>query len=337
MHMDGAERLSRPRTPRNKPWRALIMLLLASPVSLLLGWTLLAPPAHAETHSVSVAGARLDIELDPSDFELPVEVWIDWVRTSARAVESYYGRFPVDHVTIRLRSYPGYGLNGGSAEGWRGAVITINAGRYADRDDLRADWMMVHEMVHLAFPNVADRHHWIEEGLATYVEPFARLEIGELSPQKVWGDLVDGLPHGLPRLGDRGLDNTPTWGRTYWGGALFALRADIEIRERTQNRKGLRDALRAIVAQTNMLTHWPLEKALRVGDEAVGVPVLTELYARMKDSPDPVDLPALWSQLGVVTRTDLIVKFADDAPKAAIRRAISSGPRDSATGSTVGE
>ena len=40
---------------------------------------------------------------------------------------------------------------------------------------------MTHEMVHLAFPSVAREHHWIEEGITTYVEPIARAETGELA------------------------------------------------------------------------------------------------------------------------------------------------------------
>ena len=159
---------------------------------------------------------------------------------------------------------------------------------------------MTHEMVHLAFPSVAEAHHWIEEGSATYVEPVARARAGDLTPEKVWGDLVDGLPQGLPGPADRGLDFTPTWGRTYWGGALFCLLADIEIRKRTGNRKGLEDALRAILAAGGTVeTEWPLAKALHIGDDATGVPVLSELYEKMKASPFPVDLNALWKEMGV--------------------------------------
>jgi hypothetical protein len=54
------------------------------------------------------------------------------------------------------------------------------------------------------------------------------------------------MRQGLPEVGDRGLDLTHTWGRTYWGGALFCLAADVEIRRRTGNTMGLQDALRAI-------------------------------------------------------------------------------------------
>ena len=114
-------------------------------------------------------------------------------------------------------------------------------------DELKNDWVMTHEMVHYAFPSVAAEHHWLEEGIATYVEPIARLEAGQIHAAKVWGDLVRGLPFGLPQPGDEGLDHTPTWGRTYWGGAMFCLLADVRIRRATNNRYGLRDALRAIV------------------------------------------------------------------------------------------
>jgi predicted metalloprotease with PDZ domain len=133
----------------------------------------------------------------------------------------------------------------------------------------------------------------------------------------------------LPRREDRGLDFTPTWGRTYWGGALFCLLADIEIRKRTGNRKGLEDALRAILAAGGTIeTEWPLTKALRIGDEATGVPVLSELYEKMKASPYPVDLNALWKELGV-ERKEGLIRFNDSAPLGAIRRAITGAKPDS--------
>ncbi len=101
-----------------------------------------------------------------------------------------------------------------------------------------------------------------------------------------------GLPNGLPGPGDEGLDHTHTWGRTYWGGALFCLLADVEIRRRTENRYGLQDALKAIVeAGGNIEADWPLPRALQIGDQATGVSVLTELYERMSSKPVETDLP----------------------------------------------
>jgi hypothetical protein len=151
---------------------------------------------------------------------------------------------------------------------------------------------------------------------------YRECRIGQLAPETIWKDLVEGLPKGLPAADDKGLDHTPTWGRTYWGGALFCLLADIEIHKRTANQHGLRDALRGILAAGgSMQEQWPLTRALEAGDQATGVPVLTELYTRMKDAPVNVNLDELWQQLGVEVREGKVV-FHDDAPLAAVRNAI---------------
>jgi predicted metalloprotease with PDZ domain len=170
-----------------------------------------------------------------------------------------------------------------------------------------------------------DAQSWIQEGIATYVEPIARVQTGQLSAEKVWGDLIKGLPQGLPKKGDRGLDHTPTWGRTYWGGALFCLLADIEIHQRTANRKGLQDALRAIAnAGGTIETKSSLAYAFEIGDNATGVPVLSELYERMKAVPVNTNLHELWQQLGIEVRNGGVT-FHEDAPLATVRRAIMKG------------
>jgi predicted metalloprotease with PDZ domain len=130
------------------------------------------------------------------------------------------------------------------------------------------------------------------------------------------------MQNGLPASGDEGLDRTHTWGRTYWGGALFCLLADVEIRKKTANRFGLRDAMRAVLrASGGVAFEMPIERVLKVGDGATGTTVLQDLYAQMKDQPVSPDLPALWKQLGIRERGDS-VEFQDDAPLAATRKAI---------------
>jgi predicted metalloprotease with PDZ domain len=177
-------------------------------------------------------------------------------------------------------------------------------------------------MIHTALPNVGRSHHWLEEGLATYVEPIVRARAGLVTPVDVWRDWLSGMPNGLPAPGDEGLDRTHTWGRTYWGGALFCLEADVAIRERTGNRRSLRDALRAIVARGgNISVDWSVERILDVGDAATGVTVLREKYERMATRPGGVDLTRLWLGLGVKDDRGT-VDFDDAAPLAAIRRAM---------------
>ena len=277
---------------------------------------------RAEGKEVTVPGGTLDVEFTSPPSPVLEKVTAKWIQNSARAVASYYGTFTVHHAILRITPVDGHEVSGGQAFGYQGALVKISVGRQATDADLADDWQLTHEMLHLGFPNVPDRYLWIEEGLATYVEPIARCRVGLITPERVWGDLVDGLPQGEPEAGDRGLDYTHTWGRTYWGGALFCLRADVEIRRRTGNRYGLEHVLRAIHAAGGTIDQsWTLDRAIAVGDTGTGVPVLRELYNEMKAKPDKVDLPALWKQLGVVRHGQTVV-FDSHAPLAAVRKAI---------------
>ncbi len=277
------------------------------------------------TSSLLIGNARIDIRIEGSTLRLPAKDLFRWVRLAAESVTAYYGRFPVPQVLIRITTFEGRGVRNGMAFGDRGGRITIRVGNETSPSELASDWMLTHEMVHLAFPSVDEKHHWIEEGIATYVEPIARIHSGHLRAEQMWFDLVRDMPQGLPQVGDRGLDHTHTWGRTYWGGALFCLLADVEIRRQTDNAKGLEHALRGILdAGGDIQEEWNLEAALRVGDRAVGVSVLQPLYTRMKDMPVGADLDSLWAQLGVQSDGDS-VRFNDTAALAEIRRAIEAG------------
>src|SRR5262249_34004628 len=120
-----------------------------------------------------------------------------------------------------------------------------------------------------AFPDT--ERAWAEEGLSTYLEPIVRTRAGLLPEDEVWRSMMEGLPNGLPGAGDAGLDHTDTWGRRYWGGALFWLIGDMEIRKATGNSRSIDDALRAISDKGgNASVNWSLDKALEEGDRAVG-------------------------------------------------------------------
>jgi hypothetical protein len=277
------------------------------------------------TH-VKVLGGTLSVAFGPGDLELPHSTVVAWVTRGAEAVADYFGRLPDPNARLLIVPVSGAGVRGGTTWGFRGAASRILLGRDSTQEQLDRDWVLVHELTHHGMPELADEHHWMEEGLATYVEPIARAQRGDLSVQKVWADMVDGMPKGEPRAGDQGLDRTPTWGRTYWGGAMFYLLADVEIRERTDNRRGLQDGLRALAAAGGNITqHWPVAKVLATIDEGTGTRVLTELYGRMKETPVPVDLPDLWRRLGVKVDADTVT-FDDTAPLSAIRQAITARP-----------
>lgn len=282
--------------------------------------------ASAHTLNIHVGNADFtvnvpDNELAASDADLTT-----YVQHGAIAVTRYFGRFPMDRVTINIRAVGGDRVRFGRTTPYGGGTITMLIGRAATASALSDDWTLTHEMTHLAFPGTKeDDREWLAEGMATYVEPIARAQAGYLTPEYVWNEFVDDMPKGEPRSGDEGLDNTHTWGRTYWGGALFCLVADVEIRRATRNRKGLEDAFRYIMNDKgNMEYSWPTEMIFKEGDQATGTHVLEELYAAWKDKPVDVDLPKLWQQLGIERKGDTVV-FSDNAPEAGVRVAIIRG------------
>ncbi len=299
------------------------MLLRAIAVVIFAAFPLRGYAASLPGATLQVGGAEIAVTFDDGHLNLPPASILNWINKSACAVTEYYGRFPVQRLRIVIVPFEGGKGVGGGRTFVPGEipVTRVMLGSLASETDLNDDWVMTHEMVHLAFPSVPRRHHWIEEGIATYVEPIARVQIGDLHANKVWRDMVEGLPQGLPATGDKGLDNTHTWGRTYWGGALFCLMADVEIHRRTDNKFGLQDALRAIARAGNLQQDWPLERALKIGDDAIGIPVLTELYNRMKDAPVDPNLAQLWENLGVRTSGNSVV-LDRDAPLASVANSI---------------
>src|SRR5271168_1506349 len=192
--------------------------------------------------SISVGGAVIQVTFESGEIRLPHAQLTNWVRKSGCAVTEYYGFFPVPKVEVKIVP-----VTGGQGVVFGRTVmigeipqITVTISEFANDSSLRDDWIMTHEMVHLAFPSVSEDHHWIEEGIATYVEPIARVRAGHLDASQMWLEVMRDMHQGLPAPGDEGLDHTHTWARTYWGGALFCFLADIEIHRETGNKKGWR-------------------------------------------------------------------------------------------------
>jgi hypothetical protein len=283
-----------------------------------------AQPAATE---LNVEGGTLRVELGSGDFSAGSGVILTWVERSARIVAAYYDGFPQPQATIELRPMSGTGVQGGTTYGAPSPLIRVRLGREVTAAQLENDWVMVHEMTHLALPDVGEQHAWLSEGLATYIEGIERVQAGNRTEEDVWTEELRSMPRGLPQSGDAGLDRTHTWGRTYWGGAMFCLIADVDIRQRTHNLRGLQDAVRAIVrASGGLRAEWPIERVLATGDAAVGTTSLEDLYARMKDSAYAPDLTALWRSLGVEADGDS-VRLSDSAPLAGVRHAIMTGSK----------
>ncbi|HET7541493.1 MAG TPA: hypothetical protein VFK05_16570 [Polyangiaceae bacterium] len=247
-----------------------------------------------------------------------------WVRTSAGAVASYYqGHLPARRTLLLLMQGSGDSTRGLTLGGGGPGVLVRASDRVTPSNTVE-DWVVTHELLHANFPDLGPAHSWLSEGLATYLEPIARARVGLISEAKVWRDMVDGMPQGLPQAGDQGLENTRTWGRTYWGGALFCLVADVELRERSNNLHSLDDVLRAIGGTgASDEDFWPIERVLEVADRATGTKIVRELFERLAKKPGTVELAQLFARLGVRAEGDSVI-FDERAPLAPLRKSITA-------------
>ena len=283
--------------------------------------------ASSPRQTLTICGSAIDVSFTGTTAGDSREDLLNWIHRAASAVCVYYGKFPVSHLNLDVHARGGSGVHHGVTYPDDDGIITISVGAQTTLVQLNDDWMLTHEMIHLAFPSMADNHHWIEEGISVYVEPIARVQAGQLKAEEMWKEIVRDMPNGEPDRGDQGLDHTHTWGRTYWGGAMFCLVADIRIRQQTHNEKGLQDALRSILkAGGNINQNWQIDRAFAVGDKATGTTVLEDLYRDMRDKPSLVDLVGLWKDLGVQPKSDGSIEFVNSAKLAKAREAITAVP-----------
>ncbi len=181
--------------------RALLVLFLSASLCI---------PADEMTSTIVIGNCRLDVVIEKGSLALTHGETLAWVQAAGDSVATYYGRFPVPRALLRIIPTRGKGVRGGRTFGEGGGLIRIHVGSATTPGDLASDWMLTHEMVHLAFPSMPDQNHWIEEGISTYVEPIARVRANHLDVSRMWADVVRDLPQGLPAAGDEGLDHTHT-------------------------------------------------------------------------------------------------------------------------------
>jgi hypothetical protein len=264
--------------------------------------------------------SRLDGPLAPSFDELS-----QWVETSARAVSDFYGAFPVPRASVtiiplRARDEVVFGKVLPESE----PGIALLVGEHAGREALYGDWILVHELFHLGFPSLYGGGKWLDEGLATYYEPIIRARAGLYTETELWNELELRMPEGLPAYTELGLEQARNFQGIYWGGAIACLVADVEAR-RADPRRGLEVGLRALREAGGTASEvWSLEEAVTVIDRALGGPILAPIVRAHARRGTHFDLARLFADLGVRRDARGRVQLADDAPLAAVRRAITA-------------
>lgn len=250
---------------------------------------------------------------------------LDWVRRSVEAESNYWQGFTAKQMLLVLVSVPQRrGIGYGRTVPGGGPTVMIEVGADMDQRRLFDDWVLVHELIHTGMAFIRGRGTWFMEGAATYVEPIIRARAGWKTEQEVWREWVTNMPQGVAAFA-RGLGDAS--GReNYWGGAIFMLLADVEIRRATDGAKGLEDCLGGVLwSGLDGSQRATLDAYAAVCDRATGTPALRRLIDRYVVSARPVDLAAIWRDLGVAMVGGRIV-FDDSAPDARWRKMIVMGP-----------
>jgi len=303
-----------------------------------------------QTARVQATGGTIDVAMLTGGRRASDATLVRWVHDTAVALDTVYDRFPVTRAQIFLVPEPGSRrVEMGRTLPAGGASIAVFVGSKAREADLYDDWILAHEMFHLGVPSFWQEGRWLDEGLATYYEPVLRARAGLQTESELWREFSAEMQRGLGRPGDPALTETSDHDRVYWGGALFVLHADMQIRARTKGARSLDDGLRAVLAKGGDATRiWSVDYFLRVIDEAVGVPVTTEMLAQAAlpvgapcsahtsgsalgwSGPCPPagqeGLAGLWRDLGIERPAAGKVALRGDAPLAGMRQRIAQAP-----------
>ncbi|MCB1740885.1 MAG: hypothetical protein KDK91_10980 [Gammaproteobacteria bacterium] len=198
--------------------------------------------------------------------------------------------------------------------------MALYVGEHASAEELRDDWVLIHELIHIGSPFVP-RAPWLTEGLATYFEPLIRARVGLQSEQAMWREFVTYMPRGASVMRSSGLSRGGFRG-WYWGGALLMLLTDVEMRRASHGARGLEDCLRDVRHSLgNYRRIVALERMVSACDAAVGGRALGEMVERYARRAGEIDLDGLWRDLGVALVGDTI-ELDDTAPLASLRKAI---------------
>lgn len=264
----------------------------------------------------------LDAPLD----RLPADRLDRWIGVSAEAVGRFYGGYPVRSSMIAVVPVAGRAgvLSARTAAGG-GVTTAVQLGAATDEAALAEDGLLIRAMVQAGMPYLIDDAAWLMQGIATYLEPLVRARAGWIAPEAVWGGFAREMTRGQDALVRTGMRRAG-FGALSWGGALFMLMTDVEMRRATG--RGLEYCLRAIAADGGTRQQrWTTAAFVAACDRAVGLNAMATHVDLYYHHGGPADLDRLWQSLGVVSDGETTV-LRMDAEAAKIRDAILWGSAD---------
>ena len=204
-----------------------------------------------------------------------------------------------------------------------GPTVLLLVGADTDGAALHGEWVIVHEMVHIAMPRVNRADAWFSEGLATYYQNALRARAGMLDEQDAWDELTAGIARGRAGAGRHTLESDSrymgerhAYQRVYWSGAAIAMLWDVELRR--AHGRTLDDALRD-AARTFPPGGQPIPAATLIAhmDAWAGDAIFSRIADEWLASREFPDVASALGSLGIDGPF-----LNDSAPDAPLRRAI---------------
>ena len=281
-----------------------------------------------------ISGTQLRIALLRPRGAIDATTIIDWVRDTAGNVSLAYGRFPnpSPHIVVlpvgrsswQSDSPVPYGrvLRDG------GDSVELFIDERRPIEDFYDDWTATHEFSHLMLPFVRSQHRWISEGFAQYYQNVLLTRAGQYDELRAWQKLYEGFERGRKSRPELSPNEAARRGvgaatmKIYWSGAIIALLADVELRQRSDGHESLDYALDHLQrCCLPAATSWSGTELFEKLDSFVAEPVFMPLYRQYADSKGFPDIEPIFERLGVEVANDR-VSLRDDAELTEIRRAI---------------
>lgn len=264
------------------------------------------------------------------------EALLRWIRSGGEALTTVFDRLPVEDVQILVIPVGPSDEEVPWAQVMRGGGDAVHL--YVDQTrapaELIPEWTLPHELAHLIHPRLTFKDAWLYEGLASYYQNVLRARSGLISPRNAWARLEAGFERGRRDTSpDRTLaeaaqrlyaDNL--FMRVYWSGAALALKADVALRRRGTD-LSLDEVLRRFAACCLPAERvWTGAEFMQQLDALSNTALFTELYRAHVPMRHFPEVAAVYRELGLEVEPGTRIGYTDDAPLAAIRRAIMEPP-----------
>ncbi|MGB5809780.1 MAG: hypothetical protein WBG86_04565 [Polyangiales bacterium] len=251
--------------------------------------------------------------LGPSPAPAKVRSWLSRAIGAAASVGAAFPADRLQFVIVPIEETDRPVAFGMVRRGGGSSVLVLPSSR-ATLEDLEADWVVIHELSHLWLPRLRQQDRWLTEGIATYLQELLRARCGLQSAEASWERILDGFARGDRsgtgrelRLESRDMNRTGAYHRVYWGGAAFALEADVRLREATG---GAMTLTRALAASHRQLREGPgllsASEVLSILDDTAGTDLLVALGALYAESSTAPDEHLLDAVLSTDLRSDIM-------------------------------